>query len=155
MNKKYFSRWSEASLADLDAPKKEKYCPKKAIKKAKKSTFCTREQLEVIEAQARRGSSKRDCAHFLGVDTETLCVWLKERRHVRDAWEKGRAEARDSLRSTLFRLAETPSKDQLRAAIYLAQKLVWKEKKEAPKQALQVDINMDAYTTSSMDDDGE
>lgn len=88
----------------------------------------TQEQLALMSKLAGIGCTLDQIANIFGISSATLDRRIADNPDVRDALEKGRAEAASKVLSTAFKMA-TSGKSPWMTGFWLKCKLGWKEPK--------------------------
>jgi hypothetical protein len=93
------------------------------------------EQISILEAVERLGSlqcTQDELAQFLRVSQPTLSARFHEQPALREAWTRGQSGGRMALRRLLWDKAQLPNASGVKAAIYLANSLLWSDEQTTP-----------------------
>jgi hypothetical protein len=88
--------------------------------------------LEAIERLGALQCTQDEAAQFLGVSQPTLTKRFEEQPAFRAAWARGRAVGKMALRRLLWEQAQRPNASGVKAAIHLANNLLWPDEQHTP-----------------------
>jgi hypothetical protein len=106
----------------------------KLLKRSKRKLHAG-EQISILQAVERLGSLQctlDELAQFLRVSQPTLSARFHEQPDLREAWTRGQSQGRMALRRLLWDKAQLPNASGVKAAIYLANSLLWSDEQTTP-----------------------